>query len=112
MQSRHQLSNNQSSIVGLSSSRPFLRPHQLNPNLTLVAWTKRGPHRYLGWTRTQVLDSLMRSNARICATICMCFFPVVGAWVYRYHTVLKPAKLEFEQKRQEELLAEGKFEKS
>ena len=100
MQSRQQLSNNQSSVVGLSSSRPLLRPHHRTSNLILVAGTKRGPHRYLGWTRTQVLDSLMRSNARICATICLCFFPVVGAWIYRYHTVLKPAKLEFERKRQ------------
>ena len=112
MQPFNQLSNNQGSLVGISNNRTFLRSQQGNANLTLVAWKTRGPRRLLGWTRSQMLDFLMRSNARICATFSLGFFPLVGFWIYRYQTVLKPNKREYERKKQEELLAEGAFEKS
>ena len=111
MQSSHQLSNNQGSLMGLSQGKSFLRPQQSTPNLTLVAWKKRGPPRVLGWTKSQVLDSLMATNARICATFCLAFFPLCGYMAYRYQTVKKNVR-EYEKKKREELLAEGAFEKS
>ena len=97
--------------MGLSNGKTFLRPHQSTPNLTLVAWKKRGPPRIFGWTKTQVLDAMMRTNVRVCATFSLGIVPFVAIWMYRYQTILKPNKLEYERKKQEELLAEGAFEK-
>jgi len=72
------------------------------------AGKKRGPPRYLGKTKSQYLDLLMRSNANICALISFSFFPIVAYYTYRYYTVLKPARDAHAAKEQEELLAEGK----
>ncbi len=97
-----------------------------------VAHKRRGPPRFLGYTKSQILDFFMRSNARVCATISFSALPIIVFWMYRYlvpsvsctchafsflnppfryQTVLKPAKLEYEAKRQEELLSEGKYHK-
>ncbi len=51
----------------------------------------------------------MRSNARICATVTFSALPLIALWTYRYQTVLKPAKIEYQKKKAEELLAEGKY---
>jgi len=75
---------------------------------TQVAGAKRGPRRFLGYTKTQLLDKLMRSNANICAAITFSSIPILAFYVYRYYTVLKPVKDELELKAREELLAEGK----
>ena len=52
--------------------------------LTQVAGKKRGPPRFLGYTRSQVLDTVMRSNARICGAVTLLIFPVIAAWAIRY----------------------------
>ena len=83
----------------------------LRPSTSLVvqsAGKKRGPPRFLGKTKTQYLDWLMRSNANICALISLSFFPLAGWYSYRYFTVLKPARDAKLARDQEELLAEGK----
>ena len=83
----------------------------LKPSTSLLvqsAGKKRGPPRFLGKTKTQYLDWLMRSNANICATISFGFFPLAGWYFYRYQTVLKPARDAAAAKEQEDLLAEGK----
>jgi len=51
---------------------------------------------------------LFRTNARICAFISFLVVPFVGAWSWRYVTVLRPASEAAKQKETEELLAEGK----
>ena len=81
-----------------------------SPSFSIVpaAGKKRGPPRYLGRTKSQYLDILMRSNANICALISFSFFPIVAYYTYRYYTVLKPARDAHAAKEREELLAEGK----
>jgi len=49
----------------------------------------------------------MRSNATICATLSLSFFPIVAYYVYRYNWVLKPAREEIARREAEALLAEG-----
>ena len=63
-----------------------------NSYLVQSAGKKRGPPRFLGKTKSQYLDWLMRSNANICALISLSFFPLAGWYSYRYFTVLKPAR--------------------
>jgi len=84
----------------------FLRP--ASAIIVQSAGKKRGPPRFLGKTKTQYLDWLMRSNANICALISFSFFPLVGWYSYRYFTVLKPARDAQAAQEQEDLLAEGK----
>ena len=89
----------------------LLRSVFLRPSKTLIiqsAGKRRGPPRWLGKTKTQYLDWLMRSNANICAAISFGFFPLAAWYSYRYYTVLKPARDAAAAKEQEDLLAEGK----
>ena len=90
----------------LQRTRNLLKP----TNFTIVQWAgkKRGPPRFLGKTKTQYLDWLMRSNANVCALISFSFFPLAGWYFWRYTTVLKPARDAAAAREQEELLAEGK----
>lgn len=73
-----------------------------------AAGVKRGPPRFLGKTKSQWLDKLMRSNANICALISLSFFPIVAYYSWRYVNVIKPAREAIAAKEREELLAEGK----
>lgn len=73
-----------------------------------VAGAKRGPKRFLGKTKAQFLDVLMRSNANLCFAITLSFFPICGYYTYRYFNVIKPAREEIERQAAEDLLAEGK----
>jgi len=50
----------------------------------------------------------MRSNANICATISLSFFPICGYYTWRYYNVIRPARDALEAKEREDLLAEGK----
>ena len=114
MQFHHTILNNpQSSDINIwrRCTKSFLKPIKPTTSFIQVAGAKRGPPRYLGWTKSQVLDTLMRTNARICFSFALLFFPVCIAWGYRYQTVLKPKKVMRERKREEELLAEGKYQK-
>ena len=82
-------------------------------------FAKRGPPRLLGRTKSQYLDTLMRSNANICAAISFSFFPIVAYYIWRsvcsftctctcrYNFVLKPAREEIARKEREALLEEG-----
>lgn len=72
----------------------------------------RGPPRLLGWTKTQALDFLIRTNAGICALLSFSAVPFILLWTYRYQTVLKPAKEAREKARIEDLLSEGQAIKS
>jgi len=90
----------------VNSVRTFLKSSSLS--IVPSAGRKRGPPRYLGKTKSQYLDILMRSNANICALISFSFFPIVAYYTYRYYTVLKPARDAHAAKEREELLAEGK----
>jgi len=38
------------------------------------------------------------------------FFPIIGAWSYRYNSVIKPQRKEAKKQAEEALLAEGKYE--
>jgi len=76
--------------------------------LQQIAGAKRGPARYLGFTKSQWLDKLMRSNANICFSITMMFFPICAYYTHRYMTVIKPAREELARQQTEELLSEGK----
>lgn len=86
--------------------RTILRPTAVC--LSQSAGAKRGPPRFLGRTKSQVLDKFVRSNAVICALASFTVVPFVCFWVYRYVTVLKPQKAAWEAAQIEELLAEGK----
>ena len=44
--------------------------------------------RYLGYTKSQLLDKLMYSNATICAAITFSVIPLISFWTYRYINVL------------------------
>ena len=88
------------------SGNLFLRP--VSSVIVQSAGRKRGPPRFLGKTKTQYLDWLMRSNANICALISFSFFPLVGWYSYRYFTVLKPARDAKQAQEEADLLAEGK----
>jgi len=68
----------------------------------------RGPPRFLGRTKAQYLDLLMRTNTRLSAFVTFIAVPALMIWSYRYITVLKPAKDAAKQKETEELLAEGR----
>ena len=93
------------SMIG-AVTRNLLRPSSLT--LTQVAGRKRGPPRFLGKTKAQYLDWLMRFNANICALISFSFFPIVAWYSYRYITILKPARDAKAAEEKEALLAEGK----
>jgi len=73
-----------------------------------VAGAKRGPTRYFGKTKAQLLDGLMRSNANICFALTLSFFPICAYYTYRYFNVIRPARQELDRKAAEDLLAEGK----
>lgn len=87
-------------------TRNLLRP--VSVTVTQSAGRKRGPPRFLGKTKSQYLDWLMRSNANICALISFSFFPIVAYYSYRYITVLKPARDAKAAQEKEDLLSEGK----
>jgi len=91
---------------GGTTSATLLKP--VSGILIQSAGKKRGPPRFLGRTKTQYIDWLMRSNASICAVISFGFVPLAGWYSYRYFTVLKPARDAKVAREQEELLAEGK----
>jgi len=91
---------------GGTISATLLKP--VSSILIQSAGKKRGPPRFLGRTKTQYIDWLMRSNASICAVISFGFVPLAGWYSYRYFTVLKPARDAKVAREQEELLAEGK----
>jgi len=91
---------------GTTTSSTLLKP--VNSIIIQSAGKKRGPPRFLGRTKTQYIDTLMRSNASICAVISFGFVPLAGWYSYRYFTVLKPAREAKVAREQEELLAEGK----
>ena len=112
MQSSTHIERNQKPIVARSAANAFLRPKHSSYNVTQVAWKRRSPPRVFGFTKAQVLDTLMRSNARICASFAALSIPTFGYMMYRYHYVLKPRKLEFDKQKEEELLAEGAFKNS
>jgi len=69
---------------------------------------RRGPPKFLGRTKTQYLDMLMRSNANICAAISLSFFPIAAYFTWRYLYVLKPEREAVVAKQNEDLLSEGK----
>lgn len=69
---------------------------------------RRAPPRIFGKTKTQLLDTVMRSNATICAAVCASAIPMMLYWSHRYVTVLKPEKEEREARERADLLAEGK----
>jgi len=75
--------------------------------LVQTAGAKRGPKRYLGNTKSQWLDKLMRTNANICALITVSFFPIVAyySWWFMQNNKARKAA---EEKQTEDLLAEGK----
>ena len=58
----------------------------------------RGPPRFLGRTKAQYLDLLMRTNTRLSAFVTFIAVPALMIWSYRYITVLKPAKDAAKQK--------------
>ena len=87
-------------------TKNLLRP--VSVSLAQTAGRKRGPPRFLGKTKSQYLDWLMRSNANICALISFSFFPIVAWYSYRYFTVLKPARDALAAQDKEDLLSEGK----
>ena len=98
--------------TNINESKKFLTSKHRSPNLTQAAFKTRGPPRLFGYTKSQVLDTLMRSNATICATIAVTSVPLACFMIYRYQYVLKPRKIEYEKMKQEELLSEGAFHKS
>jgi len=75
--------------------------------LVITRGAQRGPPRLLGRTKSQYLDTLMRSNANICAAISFSFFPIVAYYIWRYNFVLKPAREEIARKERAALLEEG-----
>jgi len=91
-----------------SSAPKFLTPSS-RIQIAQVAGAKRGPSRFLGKTRSQILDSFMRSNARICAVITATFFPICAYWTWRYNYIIKPKREELKKVAEQELLAEGKY---
>lgn len=96
---------------GMVQLLAFSKSMFLTPSKILVSQTagaSRGPKRYLGKTKSQWLDKLMRSNANICATISLSFFPICAYYTYRYWSVIRPARELLEAQEKEELLAEGK----
>lgn len=92
-----------------STAQQFLQTPSNRIQLTQVAGAKRGPSRFLGKTRSQILDSFMRSNARICALITATFFPICAYWTWRYNYIIKPKREELKKVAEQELLAEGKY---
>ena len=68
----------------------------------------RAPARLFGWTKGQALDLVVRNNTRTCLFVIFLAFPAMAFGTWRYQTVLKPVKQEWEKKRAEELLSEGR----
>jgi len=75
--------------------------------LVQTAGAKRGPRRYLGNTKSQWLDRLMRTNANICALITVSSFPI-GVYYSWWFVQNKKARKALEEKQTEDLLAEGR----
>ena len=99
-------------LLGLTLRKPFLKPNQSSHNVMLVAGKKRAPPRFLGFTKSQVFDTLYRTHATIAMAITGLTIPLVLFMMYRYNVVLKP-EIEAHKKQEEEsLLAEGAFQKS
>jgi len=86
---------------------PFLVPK--SSYLTRVAKKHRGPTRYFGKTKSQILDGVMRANALTWATIVFISMPALAYMIHRYRTVVMPKKKLEQERMHNELLSEGKF---
>jgi len=87
---------------------PFLVPK--SSYLTRVAKKHRGPPRYFGKTKSQLLDGFMRANALTWSSVVLLSMPLLAYMIHRYRTVVMPAKKLEQERVHNELLSEGKFE--
>jgi len=80
-----------------------------NRSVTRIATKKRGPPRYLGFTKAQILDEFMRTNARIWATVTFGSLPLFAWMLHNYRKNVKPEQERILREREEALLSEGKY---
>ena len=99
-------------LMGLSITKAFLKPNQSSHNVIQVAGKKRGPPRYFGITKSQFFDYLYRSHATVMAAVSSLTIPLLVGGMYYYNVILKPEVEEIKRLKEEELLSEGKFQKS
>jgi len=72
--------------------------------------SKRGPPRYLGNTKAQLLDKIMANNAYFWLSVGGLAFTLLCALIYRFQYVVLPEQEAIKEKVESELLAEGRYE--
>jgi len=75
-----------------------------------VALKHRGPRRYLGKTKAQILDYVLANNAYFWLFVATGAFSLVSFLMYRFQYVYIPEQEALKEKIESELLAEGRYE--
>jgi len=75
-----------------------------------VALKHRGPRRYLGRTRAQLLDALLANNAYFWLSVGVISFSSLCFLIYRYQYVVLPEQEAIKEKIETDLLSEGRYE--
>ncbi|TRY72336.1 hypothetical protein TCAL_16152 [Tigriopus californicus] len=73
-----------------------------------IQHARRGPKRYFGYTRAQLLDGVMLTNSNICLLISLSSIPFFIYLTSHYVTAVKPETDKRVQAAKEDLLSEGK----
>merc|ERR1712062_14039 len=75
-----------------------------------VAFKHRGPRRFMGKTRAQLLDHVLAKNAYFWLVVAFGSFSLVSFLIYRFQYVVLPEQEALKEKVEAELLAEGRYE--
>lgn len=75
-----------------------------------VALKHRGPRRFLGKTKAQLLDHVLANNAYFWLVTAVGAFSLVSFLIYRFQYVVLPEQEALKEKVEAELLAEGRYE--
>lgn len=78
--------------------------------VTRVATAKRAPPRFLGLTKSQVLDYLYRAHAHFHLYAIVMLIPFFGWGFHRLTTKVLPQKRRELEKQEEEFLKEGRYQ--
>jgi len=75
-----------------------------------VALKHRGPPRYMGKTKAQLLDRVMSNNAYFWLSIAVISFSALCFLIYRFQYVVLPEQEALKEKVETDLLSEGRYE--
>jgi len=75
-----------------------------------VALKHRGPPRFLGRTKAQLMDGILANNAYFWLSVGVLSFSLLSFLIYRFQYVVLPEQEALKEKVETDLLSEGRYE--